>query len=241
MKINSIVPFFLLYFMIVFLTACQPSVKELSDKSRMYMSQGNFGAAITVLDQLIVQDPQNQSAYNMRGIAKLEMGNANEAIVDFTTSVNLDNSNYKAYYNRGNAFYRNGEYENAVEDYDLALRLEPKEADIYINRGNALVQQEKFEEAVRDYMFALKLDDTNYLTHFNLARAYYLLDELQSAKISFEKSTELYTAYAPNYYFLGMIALEQNDLDGSCALLKRASDLGYEQAKAVMELYCDKP
>lgn len=238
MKIVNSQVWAFLFLASAFLTACQPSVTEMAEQSRTFMNQGDFVAAITTLDQLILRDPQNQSAYNMRGIAKLELGETNDAIEDFTASVNLDSGNYKAYYNRGNAFYRSGQFVDAVEDYDLALRLEPKESDIYINRGNALVQQEKYNDAIDDYEFALKLEGGNYLTHFNLARAYYLLNDLQSAKMAFQKSTELYTAYAPSYYFLGMIALEEDDTDASCILLKRAADLGYEQAREVMKLYC---
>ena len=108
-----------------------------------------------------------------------------------------------------------------------------------INRGNALVQLENYQSAILDYAFALKLDDDNYLTHFNLARTYYIMDSIDLAKNSFERSVQIYSTFAPAYYFLGMIALERDELEASCLLLQQASELGYQQATEVMKLYCN--
>ena len=123
--------------------------------------------------------------------------------------------------------------------YFKELGFSEKEADIYINRGNTLVQLKRYNEAVYDYEFALKIDTDNYLTHFNLARAHYLTDSLGLAKHSFETCVKLYNTFAPAYYFLGMIALEKNELEASCLLLQKAGDLGYRQAVEVQKLYCN--
>ena len=109
-----------------------------------------------------------------------------------------------------------------------------------INRGNALVQLENYQSAIYDYTFALKLDDGNYLTYFNLARAYYLMDNLDMAKTDFEQCIKIYSTFAPAYYFLGMIALEKDEVESSCLFLQQASDLGYKQAAEVQQLYCDQ-
>ncbi len=233
----------LLYFILpifYFHTACNPSNEELLSEARTHMGNGAYNQALPVLDKIIKQDPENKVAYNIRGIARLETGQAELALDDFNFSVGLDSSDYRSFYNRGNAHYRQQNFELAVKDYDKALRLEPKLADIYINRGNALVQLENYAQAMLDYQFALKLDDSNYLTHFNLARTLFLTNKPDEAKLSFEKCLTIYQTFAPAYYFLGMIAMEKDEPEASCIYLQQAADLGYQQAAELLSAYCNQ-
>jgi tetratricopeptide (TPR) repeat protein len=207
-------------------------------QARELMANGSFREAQIILNTVIEKSPEYQAAYNMRGITRLELDETAQAIEDFDNSIRLDSSDYRAFYNRGNAYYQVQEYAEAIIDYDRAMRLEPKSADIYINRANTLVQLEAYTDAIRDYEFASKLDDGNYLTHFNLGRTHYLIGEQDKAKNSFEKCVSIYSTYAPAYYFLAMIALEKNDTESSCIYLKRAADLGYQQAVEVSKIYC---
>lgn len=208
-------------------------------ESRALLTNGNYQEAILILNEIIKYDTDNKAAFNMRGIAKLELGSANEAIKDFDQSIILDSSDYRSFYNRGNAFYSLEEFQKSLSDYDIAMRLEPKSADIYINRGNVLVQIERFTDAIHDYQFALQLDNANYMTHFNLARTYYISKKTVEAQASFLKCIEIYNTYAPAYYFLGMIALEKDDMEATCLYMRQASELGYQQAAEVLKLYCD--
>ncbi len=202
------------------------------------MQRGEFAVAMDLLDKIIANDPSSQSAYNMRGIANLELGHTEKAIGDFDHSVALDSSDYRSFYNRGNAYYQNENYDMAVNDFNLALNLAPKEKDIYINRGNALMQISKIDEAILDYKFAIKIDANNSLAHFNLARGYYLSENMQMAKKSFEDCLQIQDSYAPAYYFLGMISLQNDDIEAACVLWQKALELGYQQAEAVQNLYC---
>lgn len=229
------------FFIILFLlgqTACGPSAEEQINRARVLMQSGNFSNAKLLLDQVIEKEAENQAAYNMRGIIKLELGEAADAIQDFDISVSLDSMDYRAFYNRGNALYQMEKYNEAILDYDKALRLAPKSSDIYINRGNALVGLEKYDQAIHDFGFAVKIDNENYLSHFNLARTYYLMDNLQLAENSFKNCLKVYGSYAPAYYFLGMIAMENSDKEAMCLFFEQASDLGYQQAKEVYNIYC---
>ena len=220
------------------LQGCGSTNEENINEARVLILAGNTTDALELLDEIIENDLENHDAYNMRGITKLELGQNELAIRDFNVSLALDSNDYRSYYNRGNAYYQNENFSQAVLDFDAAMQLEPKEADIYINRGNALVQLQRYSEAVYDYEFALKIENDNYLTHFNLARAHYLTDSLELAKHSFETCLILYNTFAPAYYFLGMIALEKNELETSCLLLQKAAELGYMQAVEVQKLYC---
>lgn len=218
--------------------ACGPSNEELMTQARELMVNGRIKEAQKILNSVIEKTPEHQAAYNMRGIARLELDETALAIEDFDTSIRLDSSDYRAFYNRGNAYYQVQEYAEAILDYDRAMRLEPKSADIYINRANALVQLENYLAAIKDYEFAIKLDETNYLTYFNLGRTHYLTGAQDKAKSSFEQCIKIYETYAPAYYFLGMIALENNETEASCIYWKKAADLGYQQADEVLKLYC---
>ena len=230
------------YILLIFIniSACGPSSEEQLVLARTQMQSGNFTGAKSILDLIIAKDPKNQSAYNMRGIAALELGETEEAINDFGTSISLDSMEYRSFYNRGNAYYQLEKYDKAMLDYDRALVLEQKSPDIYINRGNALVGLESYDQAVLDFSFAVKIDHENYLAHFNLARTYYLMDSLVRAENAFRKCIEVYGTYAPAHYFLGMIALENGEKDKMCGYFKQASELGYQQAVQVYNIYCNR-
>lgn len=231
---------FMIIMIIIGFQACGPSEQEKISEATALLQNGHTDEALVLLDEIIDNNANNQAAYNIRGIAKLEKGRIEEAIADLDFSIALDRNDYRAYYNRGNAYYQIENFSEAIRDFDAAVKLQPKEPDIYINRGNALVQLENYPKAIHDYSFALKLDTGNYLTHFNLARAYYLMDSLELARVSFEHCVQIYGTFAPAYYFLGMIALEKNQVEASCLLFQKASDLGYRQAEEVQKLYCNQ-
>lgn len=221
--------------------SCGPTEQEKISQAKAYLQTGNSEQAQALLNEVIASNDQSQPAYNLRGIIRLENGQTSKALADFNRSVALDSNDYRAVYNRGNAYYQLQNYSEAINDFDAAIRLEPKAADLYINRGNALVNLQNYRSAVLDYSFALKIDEDNYLTHFNLGRAYFLMDSLDMARDSFEHSVHIYSTFAPAYYFLGMIALEKNEIEASCLYLQQAADLGYQQAEEVKKLYCEKP
>lgn len=229
---------FILIIALVGFSSCGPTEEELFSQSRTQMNGGNFEEALLLLDKLIAKNAANKAAFNMRGIAKLELGKAEEAILDFDQSVMLDSGDYRAFYNRGNAHYQLSNFDKAVADYDLALRREPRSIDLYINRANALTQLKLFDDAINDYQFALKIEKDNYLVYFNLGRTYYLMDSSTLAKKQFEKTVEFYENYAPALYFLGMIQIDNKALDEACVFLRKAADLGYLRAEQVMDLYC---
>ncbi|NJN28246.1 MAG: tetratricopeptide repeat protein [Cyclobacteriaceae bacterium] len=229
----------LFIFICLLLFSCAPNEEEKIQQAKSLMQSEEWDKALVQLEEAIAYNDQNPTTFNLRGIIKLEQGLTAAAIADFDRSVALDSSDYRTVYNRGNAHYQMEEYSKAIDDFDAAIRLQPKAADIYINRGNTLVNLQQYTRAVLDYSFALKLDEDNYLTHFNLGRAYFLMDSLELAGNSFAQSVQIYSTFAPAYYFLGMIAMENDQPDAACLHLQQAADLGYQQAEEAKKLYCE--
>ena len=230
--------FLVIFSMVFLLYGCGRDDKALMEKAREQMNKRDYENALPFLNRIIKNGDAGPDVYNLRGIARLELGRYNKAIKDFDRAIALDSGDYRSYYNKGNAYYRNKNYTAALENYDRALKLSPGEPDIYINRGNAHLAIENYDKAIGNYEKARSLNDDNYLIYFNLGRAYYLQDNPEKAKEYFEKALQRHQFFAPAWYFLGIIAMEGEDMSSACGYLQHADSLGYRQAKTVMEMVC---
>ena len=68
-------------------------------------------------------DPDNSTAYNNRGGAKLNQGDAKGALADFNKAISLKKDYADAYDNRGKAKITLGDKAGACEDWQKASSL----------------------------------------------------------------------------------------------------------------------
>ena len=69
------------------------------------------------------QNPDNSSAYNNRGAAKLGLNQNKEALEDFNTAIKLKDDYSDAYNNRGKAKMNLGDKTGACEDWHKSYYL----------------------------------------------------------------------------------------------------------------------
>src|SRR5207244_3782360 len=80
-------------------------------------------------------DPENFSAWFLRGTAHLALNQYELGAMCFGASTALRPDFAPAWLNRGFALYRMRDYNRALEDYDQALKLDPNMTEAYIQRG----------------------------------------------------------------------------------------------------------
>ena len=104
------------------------------------------------------QNPNDPSAYNVRGTAYGKAGDLSAAIADFDTAIKLNPSFYQAYANRALVERRQGHDDLAFNDYNKAIAIDPNYAPAYVGRGNMYRQRKQNDLALADFNNAIKLD-----------------------------------------------------------------------------------
>jgi Flp pilus assembly protein TadD len=117
--------------------AQQSQLAELHRRAQEQYRQGNFKAAIVALNQVILLNPKDATAYNRRGLARADLGDRSGAIQDFNQAIALNPNYIDAYSNRGLIRAESGDHRAAIRDYDRAIQLNDQVAQVYSNRGIA--------------------------------------------------------------------------------------------------------
>jgi Flp pilus assembly protein TadD len=229
-------PFLVL--LLALLSACGPSEEEQLDQSRRHMQEGQYQEAIKTLDALLAENPQEATAYNMRGVAYLESGQPQDAVSDFSQAIRHNAQDYRFWFNRGNARLQTGDLANALLDYNEAIRLQPDVADIYLNRAAVLTQIEQLPAALQDIRLALQQAPQDALVQLNAGKIYYALDSMPQASRHLTESVRLDAKRGEAFYLLGTIHKEQGDAAQACTLYRQAAQLGYQEATAAAQSVC---
>jgi len=81
---------------------------------------------LPLLDQAIKLDRNNDTAWRVRGLAKIELENLQGAIANFNKAIQRNPNSDAAWSSRGLAKYRKGEFEGAISDIRKALEHNPE-------------------------------------------------------------------------------------------------------------------
>lgn len=90
---------------------------------RQALRTSNLEERISILNEIIKQDPKNLDAIFQRGIAKNDLGNYRGAIVDYSRII-VENPEADTFFNRGNAKYSLQDLPGAKQDYAKAYMLD---------------------------------------------------------------------------------------------------------------------
>ena len=224
--------------LMVLLLACSPTPEEQLSQSRQLLQEGKYEAAITQLDELLEEKPDDATAYNMRGVAKLETGKLEDAISDFSQAIRYNGADYRFWYNRANARLQAKDYPASLQDYNEAIRLNPEVADAYLNRASVLYEMDNLSGALKDIQIALQQAPQNPMVQLNAGKIYYALDSLPQAQQHLTETIRLDKRRAEAFYLLGNILQRQGDSTQACMLYRQAAQLGNEEASRLAEAAC---
>jgi tetratricopeptide (TPR) repeat protein len=108
---------------------------------------GDNAGAIAVLEQVVVEQPDNASAQLWAGLAEYALGNYLEAGQYYERAVQLNPNSIEARINLGAAYLAAENYADAELVYQLIIQDNPQDAEAYFNLGWALLSQSRLQEA----------------------------------------------------------------------------------------------
>lgn len=139
----------------------------------------------------------------------------------------------KFHYWKGFIEQRNGNLESAIKNYDKVTELDKEYSTVYISRGSAYLDLKKYDKAIDNYTIAIKLSPENGEPYAYRGRAYYEIDSLETSKSDFDMAIKLNKNFGYAYSNRALLKYTKfNDKIGACEDLKKAAELGDEDAKS---------
>jgi tetratricopeptide (TPR) repeat protein len=124
-----------------------------------------------LLDQAIKLDRNNDTAWRVRGLAKIELENLQGAIADFNKVIQRNSNSDAAWSSRGAAKSELGDHQGAINDFTEAIKRNPKNDAAWYNRGTAKSYSGDHQGAIDDLTEAIKLSPKNDAIWSNLGVA----------------------------------------------------------------------
>ncbi|TAG92993.1 MAG: hypothetical protein EAZ20_02055 [Bacteroidetes bacterium] len=179
----------------------------------------------------------SQPAYMIslqKGKELLEKGDFKNAVIEFQIS-NEQEPMTETVVLRATAKRLNTDIKGALDDYNELVGLEPKNAVFYNNRGNLKDELGEPSQALLDYNQAILLKPDYKNAYYNRAIAYYNLAEWQNAKEDFLKVLSFDANDKDAYFGIGLVNIKLELKEEACKSLKKAQELGLEDAKSELE------
>jgi|RhiMethySRZTD1v2_1073278.scaffolds.fasta_scaffold33586_4 tetratricopeptide (TPR) repeat protein len=193
-------------------------------------------AGLAACTQAIRENPQDGSAYNLRGLRYYARGDLDSALADYTKRVELEPKNPEAYDRRGLLYQAKAlreigadqptlaatmaaakHLERALADHDRAIELDPKYAPAYINRADVYRKSGDRDRALADYGKAIELAP-NYAFAYG-HRGFFLQEvgDVDRALADYNTAIRLNPHYAAAYGARADILFRKGDLDRALA------------------------
>ena len=93
--------------------------------------KGSYEDAIKCYDKVIEINPEDDKAYNNKGIALANLGKYEDATEEYNKAIEINPEDDTAYYNKGNALANLGKYEDAIEEYNKAIKINSENPQYY--------------------------------------------------------------------------------------------------------------
>ena len=164
---------------------------ERLEKAEQLKMEGKFEAALKMLEDLLIEDPENVSALEEIADNELSLENYNRAEAAEAQAVEIDEKSYTGHYILGFLFSQKNQWQVAVDHFQNSNKLKSNNAEILRCLGWSLFNMGRRAQGVVTLERALNLDDTNVLTFCDLGVAYLQTNNPKKAKDLFQKALEI--------------------------------------------------
>ncbi|MBW4651922.1 MAG: tetratricopeptide repeat protein [Kaiparowitsia implicata GSE-PSE-MK54-09C] len=151
---------------------------------------GNFDAALSLFNRLLLLNPSSARDYNNRGLVYFQGGRMVEAIADYNRALDINPMLDSAYNNRANYYAVQGQLLEAVLDYDAALELNPENIRAWINQGITFRDMQMYDRAIESFDAALALNCLQGHVYSERGRTYHLWGDWNCAIADYQRALD---------------------------------------------------
>jgi serine/threonine protein kinase/tetratricopeptide (TPR) repeat protein len=150
--------------------------------AHVYAKEGKYRQALPLLEEATRLNPQDFSAWFVKGNCHDALLQNEEAVGCYTMCIGLRPDFHWTWFNRGWASLRRQQYQKACDDFDRVITLKPDLAQAYVNRALALQGLGAYDRAVADLTRALDLGAGKTQVYFMRALARERAGDIEGAK-----------------------------------------------------------
>lgn len=137
------------------------TAKNLFERGRFELEDGNYEDALKFLDQAVQMDPANMSYQYARGQALVKLKRVQEAQEQFLTVLKADPVGQKgAFVDLAALYASQQQYEASANTYSQAMQVMPERGDVYLARGAVYVEMKEYDKAEADFKKAGEVNST---------------------------------------------------------------------------------
>ncbi len=198
-----------------------------------FAERGQDSLAVRDASFAIQASPDLMEAWLNRGNALIRMGRYGEAASDLQRAASLaPQSDPEPLVALGAALVLAGDGAGAAQALDRAAGIAPNRQDprIFFNRGRAFVLLGRPQEAIRDFDAALALNGSDAQAYAFRGDARLLMGDRQGAYADYGQAVQADPGYADGFLRRGKIAWEAGQQAQAAPDLRRAYELGAQDA-----------
>lgn len=195
------------------------SVATLLDKGVRLHRAGQFAEALTCYDRVLLNEPSNPDALNLKGVIAIAAGQHSDAEALFKRAIGARPNFPEAVFNRALAFAAMGRNTEALQSYQQAIGLRSAYADARVNAGLLLFAMKKHDDAIAAFRAMTEACPSD-------ARGFYNLG------VCLEKSLE----HAPAHSRADIAAAAEGALDRATALDRTNPDVHFARGNLHMRM-----
>ncbi len=169
----------------------QKSILERLERAEQLKLAGNHKQALEILEQLLIEDPENISALEEIADNELSLEQYDRAETAAKRAAALDQQSYTAHYILGFLRSQEEKWSEALSFLKTANKLKPNNPEILRCLGWALFASGQRAQGVVTLERALNLDNDNPLTLCDLGVSYLQVRNFSKAKALFLRALDL--------------------------------------------------
>ncbi len=160
------------------------------DFVRFLVKQQDYELALDILDQMIVDEPQDVKVQIQRALVYVEMKEPLRAVTELEGILEARPSELRVRDYLGWLYEQIDDVDGALDAYRTNIDLDATFYDSRIHLGILLYRLTRYDEAVRHLTQAAGLKPSNPETHLLLGLSYLQANEFEQATSAFEKGLE---------------------------------------------------
>lgn len=166
------------------------TLERLESAEQMKLA-GKHDEALRILEQLLMEDPENVPALEEVADNELSLGHFSRAERAAKQAIAIGNKSYTGHYILGFVRSHEEKWDLALKELKTANTLSPNNAEILRCLGWALFNAGQRAQGIVTLERALNLDQENPLTLCDLGSAYLQIQNLRKARALFQRALEI--------------------------------------------------
>jgi Flp pilus assembly protein TadD len=160
------------------------------EKGKSLFEKKEFEAAISVLNNFLVDNKNHADALYTRAICYRKIDQFDQSIQDFTLILSRLPNEPSLLCDRGISHFHNKDIPSAMKDMDMAVEIEPNNPYRYSSRAYIRTRSD-IDGAILDYEKAVELDPKDEVSYNNLGLLQENAGRMKAAKKNYAKGNNL--------------------------------------------------